>query len=81
MKSHRQPSAVPSDYNNQQKREPLKPIENVIGVRPYSKVHISQIPGSSPMPNTRSNDLVYKQQYGKGPLIERAERLKRLHDL
>jgi hypothetical protein len=33
------------------------------------------------MPNTRSNDLVYQQKYGKGPLIERAERLKRLHDL
>ena len=33
------------------------------------------------MPNTRASDLIYQQRHGKGPLMERAERLKRLHEL
>lgn len=55
---------------------------DLIQVQPYQKKYISGLPGSSPMPISRKeDDLNYQQKYGKGPLIERAERLKRLQEL
>lgn len=52
-------SGVPADYNAQRQKEAIKPLENVINVKPYQKVVLNGVPGSSPIPNTRSNDLVY----------------------
>ena len=44
-------------------------------------MYIHGLPGSSPISRSDVNDLKYQQKYGKGPLIERAERLKRLHEI
>jgi hypothetical protein len=55
-------SGVPSDYNLHRQKEEIKPLENVVNVKPYQKLVLNGVPGSSPMPNTRSNDLVYQQR-------------------
>ena len=49
-------------------------------VQPYQKKYLQGVPGSSPVVR-QIDDLNYQHQYGKGPLIERAERLKRLQEL
>ena len=62
--------------------EQVVPIQdNVTGVRPYQKKIINGIPGSSPLVRSGEDDLNYHQRYGKGPLMERAERLRRLQEL
>ena len=57
-------------------------VSEIVKVAPYQKIYLNgQIPGSSPVVIRGGNgaeDLKYEQKYGKGPLIERAERLKRL---
>ena len=46
------------------------------------KKYLQGVPGSSPVIRAGNvDDLKYEQKYGKGPLIERAERLKRLQEL
>ena len=55
--------------------------ENVTGVRPIQKKYIQGLPGSSPLVRSGADDLNYQQKYGKGPLMERAERLRRLQEL
>jgi len=53
---------------------------DLIQVNPYQKKYIHGVPGSSPVIRP-ADDLNYQQRFGKGPLIERAERLKRLQEL
>ena len=52
----------------------------LIQVQPYQKKYLQGVPGSSPVIRAH-DDLNFQQKYGKGPLMERAERLKRLHEL
>ena len=52
----------------------------LISVRPYQKKYLQGVPGSSPVIRA-VDDLNFQQKYGKGPLMERAERLKRLNEL
>ena len=56
--------------------------QNVINVKPYEKVYLHGLPGSSPLlrPNP-SQALSYDQKDGKPPLVERIERLRRLHEI
>ena len=53
---------------------------DLMGVQPYAKKYLQGVPGSSPVIRA-VDDLNFQQKYGKGPLIERAERLKRLQEL
>lgn len=65
----------------QQSRRDLQGSE-LINVQPYQKKILHGVPGSSPVIRVGApDDLNYEQRYGKGPLIERAERLKRLQEL
>ena len=52
----------------------------LLHVQPYQKKYLQGVPGSSPVIRP-ADDLNFQQKYGKGPLIERAERLKRLQEL
>ena len=52
----------------------------LMNVVPMQKKYLHGVPGSSPVIRA-VDDLKYEQKYGKGPLIERAERLKRLQEL
>ena len=49
-------------------------------VQPYQKKYLNGVPGSSPVIRA-VDDLNFQQKYGKGPLMERVERLKRLQEL
>lgn len=49
-------------------------------VQPYQKKYLQGVPGSSPVIRA-VDDLNFQQKYGKGPLMERVERLKRLQEL
>ena len=53
---------------------------DMIRIQPYQKKYLQGVPGSSPVIRA-TDDLNFQQKQGKGPLIERAERLKRLHEL
>ena len=68
------------DHNNSDLRHQHASVdnENVTGVRPIEKKYIHGLPGSSPLVRSGADDLNYQQKYGKGPLMERAERLRRL---
>lgn len=54
--------------------------EQIINVRPHQKVYLNGAPGSCP-PTRPQENLAYEQKYGKGPLIERQERLRRLQEV
>lgn len=49
-------------------------------MRPHQKVYLNGAPGSCP-PTRPQENLAYEQKYGKGPLIERQERLRRLQEV
>lgn len=55
--------------------------QDIIRVQPHHKMQIHGLPGSSPLIRNGAEDLKYQQRYGKGPLIERAERLRRLQEI
>ena len=81
-------SHIKSGVNRLQSQEvghsqniPGDPPLDILGVKPYEKKYINGIPGSSPIVRSGADDLAYQQRYGKGPLIERAERLRRLQEL
>ena len=52
----------------------------LVHVQPYQKKYLQGVPGSSPVIRA-VDDLNFQQKYGKGPLMERVERLKRLQEL
>ena len=53
---------------------------NHLYVKPYQKKYIQGVPGSSPVIRP-SEDLNYHQKQGKGPLIERAERIRHMNEI
>jgi hypothetical protein len=71
------------DYNESALERPTysrQKQDDIIRVRPYQKKYVNDIPGSCPVESRRTNEenLNYEHRYGKGPLLERAERLKKL---
>lgn len=78
----RKASAAAQKYiSNPNEDSGLPPdVNEVMNIQPYKKQYIHGVPGSSPVIRPQ-NDLNYHQKQGKGPLMERAERLKRLQEL
>ena len=54
-----------------------------MNVKPYEKLYLNVIPGSCPpnRPKQGDDEIAYQQKFGKGPLIERAERIRRLQQI
>lgn len=75
-------SPVKSHIHPQQQQLPSND-QSGVNVRPYQKLYIQGAPGSCPPDRPRQmEDIAYEQKYGKGPLMqERAERLRRLHEV
>lgn len=61
--------------NPQQRHSPSN-----LYVKPYQKKYIQGVPGSSPVTRP-SDELNYHQIQGKGPLIERAERIRQMNEM
>ena len=56
------------------------PEEPVINVKQKQKLYIHGAPESAPSQRPSEN-ITYEQKYGKGPMMERQERLRRLQEI